>query len=241
MKITAGAQLHFQKLNDAVRETKDTHIEIENCIGQRYIGAGIAGKEIVINGTPGNALGAYMDGAHIVVHGNAQDAIGDTMNDGAIDVFGSAGDAVGYAMRGGRIYIKGNAGYRVGIHMKAYKDHKPVIVIGGRTGSFLGEYQAGGIIVVLGNHRAGQPIIGNFCGTGMHGGQIYLRTSEKPNLLPKQVKAERLDEIADGEIAGIIRDYCDVMGLDAEDMLEHTFYRLTPDTDNPYKQMYTNN
>lgn len=142
MKIKAGADLHFQKLNAAVRETKDPEIEIDDCLGQRYIGAGISDKTIVINGTPGNALGAYMDGAHIVVNGNAQDAIGDTMNDGKIDVFGNAGDAVGYAMRGGRIYIKGNAGYRAGIHMKAYMDHKPVIVIGGRAGSFLGEYQA---------------------------------------------------------------------------------------------------
>lgn len=241
MKIKAGADLHFQKLNAAVRETKDPEIEIDDCLGQRYIGAGISDKTIVINGTPGNALGAYMDGAHIVVNGNAQDAIGDTMNDGKIDVFGNAGDAVGYAMRGGRIYIKGNAGYRAGIHMKAYRDHKPVIVIGGRAGSFLGEYQAGGIIIVLGDNRDGLPIIGNFCGTGMHGGQIYLRTDETPNLLPEQVKAEKIEEITDEEITGIIRDYCGVMNLDAEDVLEHTFYRLTPDTDNPYKQMYTNN
>mgnify|MGYP002508363490 CR=1 FL=1 len=43
-----------------------------------------------------------------------------------------------------------NAGYRAGIHMKAYKDKVPVMVIGGTAGSFLGEYQAGGVIVVLG-------------------------------------------------------------------------------------------
>lgn len=53
-------------------------------------------------------------------------------------------------MRGGEIYVRGNAGYRAGIHMKAYRDKRPVMVIGGRTGSFLGEYQAGGYIIVLG-------------------------------------------------------------------------------------------
>lgn len=99
---------------------------------------------------PGNALGAYLNGAEITVSGNAQDAVGDTMNEGKIVVHGQIGDAAGYAMRGGRIYIKGNAGYRAGIHMKAYKDKKPIMVIGGRAGSFLGEYQAGGIIIVLG-------------------------------------------------------------------------------------------
>ena len=43
-------------------------------------------------------------------------------------------------MRGGRIYVKGNAGYRAGIHMKAYREHLPVLVIGGKAGSFLARY-----------------------------------------------------------------------------------------------------
>jgi len=241
MNISAGAQLHFQKLNAAVRECKDSEIIIDNCIGQRYIGAGVSGKTITINGVPGNALGAYMNGAHIRVNGNAQDAIGDTMNGGTIYVYGNAGDAVGYAMRGGRIYIKGNAGYRVGIHMKAYNEHKPIVVIGGKVGSFLGEYQAGGIIIVLGLNRDGAPIVGNFCGTGMHGGQIYLRSDSLPPLLPEQVKAEKLQKITDKEIIDIIKDYSLVMGYDEEEILEHTFYKFTPNSDNPYKQMYTNN
>lgn len=75
------------------------------------------------------------------MHGNTQDAVGDTMNAGRVCIFGNAGDAVGYAMRGGKIFIRGDAGYRVGIHMKAYKEHRPVIVVGGVVGSFLGEYR----------------------------------------------------------------------------------------------------
>ena len=42
-------------------------------------------------------------------------------------------------MRGGEIFIKGDVGYRVGIHMKAYLDHQPKIVVGGKAGDFLGE------------------------------------------------------------------------------------------------------
>ena len=34
------------------------------------------------------------------------------------------------------IFVKGNAGYRAGIHMKAYKEKKPIMVIGGRAGSY---------------------------------------------------------------------------------------------------------
>ena len=111
---------------------------------------------IDIHGVPGNALGAYLDGAHINVYGNAQDAVGDTMNDGCITIHGSSGDATGYGMRGGSILIEGDVGYRAGIHMKAYRDKQPVMVIGGRAGSFLGEYQAGGCIVVLGLNSEGE-------------------------------------------------------------------------------------
>jgi len=33
--------------------------------------------------------------------------------------------------------------------MKAYEHRLPTLVVGGKAGSFLGEYQAGGLIVVL--------------------------------------------------------------------------------------------
>ena len=54
------------------------------------------------------------------------------MNAGEIVVHGNVGDACGYAMRGGKIYIKGDCGYRAGIHMKAYQQHFPVMVVGGK-------------------------------------------------------------------------------------------------------------
>jgi len=43
-----------------------------------------------------------------------------------------------------------NAVFRVGVHMKEYGGRKPIIVIGGKAGGFLGEYMAGGIMLVLG-------------------------------------------------------------------------------------------
>lgn len=241
LNITAGATLHFQQLNEAIRSTKEAEITVENCIGQRYIGAGTADKTVYVNGTPGNALGAYLNGSKIYVRGNAQDSTGDTMNAGKIVISGNGGDALGFAMRGGRIYTGGDAGYRVGIHMKAYKENKPVVVVGGKVGSFLGEYQAGGIIIVLALTDDERPVAGNFCGTGMHGGEIYLRSDKLPNLLPKQVKAEKLSAVTDQEILSILEDYCKEYNLDVKEVLNHTFYKLTPDTDNPYKQMYTNN
>jgi glutamate synthase domain-containing protein 3 len=241
MKITANL-MHFQKLNSLVRDSSDNVVIIENCIGQRYIGAGLSGKNITINGTPGNALGAYLDGAKIEIFGNAQDATGDTMNEGEIIVHGSSGDATGYAMRGGKIIVEGNSGYRAGIHMKAYEEKIPKLVIGGCAGSFLGEYQAGGIILVLGLDREdGTPIVGNFCGTGMHGGKIYLRTSDTPKRLPSQVAVNEVDDEDVAEIRELVEEYCSYFGGEPDEIMKDKFIKLLPNTKNPYKRLYTNN
>lgn len=241
MKITANL-MHFQELNTRVREANDSVVIIDNCIGQRYIGAGLMDKKITINGTPGNALGAYLDGAGIEVFGNAQDATGDTMNEGEIIIHGSSGDATGYAMRGGKILVKGNAGYRAGIHMKAYEEKIPKLVIGGVAGSFLGEYQAGGVILVLGIDKAAEtPIVGNFCGTGMHGGKIYLRTLDVPNHLPSQVAVCEPDEDDKAEIKSLVEEYCQYFGGDVKDIMNGSFIKLIPNSKNPYKRLYTNN
>lgn len=241
MKITANL-MHFQELNSKIRTSSQKEIIIDNCIGQRYIGSGLADKKITINGTPGNALGAYLDGSDIEVYGNAQDATGDTMNGGSIVIHGSSGDATGYAMRGGKIFVKDNAGYRAGIHMKAYEEKIPKLIIGGCAGSFLGEYQAGGVILVLGlNRDADADIVGNFCGTGMHGGKIYLRTSDIPKRLPSQVSANEVNEEDIVEISSLIAEYCEHFGGDYNEIISGKFLKLLPNTKNPYKRLYTNN
>ena len=149
MTYIDASGMDYRQLNAAIRDCSGD-ASVTDCYGQRFIGAGLEEGNLSITGTPGNALGAYLNGACIEVRGNAQDAVGDTMNAGRIVIHGSIGDAAGYAMRGGELYVEGNAGYRAGIHMKAYGDKLPVMVIGGKAGSFLGEYQAGGIIIVLG-------------------------------------------------------------------------------------------
>ncbi len=240
MKIEAGL-MHFRELNEAVRTSGDTDIVIDRCTGQRYIADGLSGKKITINGTPGNALGAYMNGAEITLNGNAQEATGDTMNDGAIYINGSAGDATGYAMRGGKIFVKGNVGYRAGIHMKAYRDKHPTLVVGGEAGSFLGEYQAGGTVLVLGiDSRLAVPV-GNFCGNGMHGGKIILRCKEAPAGLSEKIIVSAPSETDMEEIRLLTEEYCAHFGGSASELLKSDFIVLTADTKNPYKQLYTHN
>lgn len=237
--IIDAFNLDFKDLNMKIKESSHD-ITIDNCYGQRFIGAGLEGKSILINGTPGNALGAYLDGADIIVNGNAQDAVGDTMNDGKIIINGDAGDALGYAMRGGKIFVRGNAGYRTGIHMKQYKDKRPVIVVGGKVGSFLGEYLAGGLIIVLGIDAEDVPV-GNFTGTGMHGGSIFIRSAGELKSLPAQVTAEIVTDEDLEEIKPVLHEYADSFNMNADELLKGKFYKLSPNAKNPYKQLYTAN
>lgn len=233
--------MNYYELNRAVKQAEGT-VEIQNCLGQRFIGTGLAdGRSLKIYGVPGNALGAYLDGGLIEVFGNVQEATGDTMNEGAIIIHGSAGDATGYSMRGGSIYIQGDVGYRAGIHMKSYGDKSPVLVIGGAAGSFLGEYQAGGLIIVLGLGHEERAPYGYFCGTGMHGGKIIVRSSHIPANLPAQVTAQDLTEAEMLQIMPFIEHYCRLFGVPLADILPHRFYALTPNTVAPYKQLYAIN
>ena len=239
MRIDA-TNVDYKILNKNIIENED-EIIIDNCIGQRYIASGLSNKKVIINGIPGNALGAYLDGAQIIVNGNVQDAIGDTMNEGLIVVNGNAGDALGYSMRGGRIYVKGDSGYRTGIHMKEYEDKKPVIIVGGATGSFLGEYLAGGIIIILG-FTDKEKILGYFTGTGMHGGKIFVRTEDIEKYdFPQQVL---INEATEEDLQGIIdylKEYTEIFSMDLEYILKSKFYVLSANVKNPYKRLYTYN
>ena len=240
MMLLNAKALNHKSLNEQLRAADD-NVKLSCVLGQRFIAAGMSDKTIDIDGTPGNALGAYLNGAVINVCGNAQDAVGDTMNSGQINVFGNIGDAAGYAMRGGKIYVKGNAGYRAGIHMKAYKEHIPVLVIGGKAGSFLGEYQAGGIIIVLGLTDDDKDIVQNFPCTGMHGGKMFLRSECEGIHFPHQVTAASADAEDMDEIRGYISEFCDLFGYDLSEIMSGDFTVITPSSKNPYQQMYVAN
>src|SRR3990170_5361539 len=173
--------VYYRDLNEKVRQAisrGEKEILLKNVNGQYYIGDGLRGGDvrITIEGVPGNDLAAFMDGPTLIVKGNAQDNIANTMNGGKVVIHGHAGDVLGYGMRGGKLHILGDVGYRIGIHMKGYQDQTPVIISGGSAQDFYGEYMAGGILILLGlERRNSQPIIGDYVGTGMHGGVIYIR------------------------------------------------------------------
>ncbi len=244
MEVVAGYK-HYEQLNQEIKQHFEhcKNIVLQNVMGQRYIGDGLQGKgKITIYGTPGNDLAAYMNGPEIEIYGNGQDALGNTMNAGTVTVHGHAGDTVGYAMRGGEIFIQGNAGYRVGIHMKAYKQHKPVIVIGGKAGDFLGEYMAGGILMLLGlGLEEKEEIVGKYCATGMHGGVIYIRGEVDDCQLGKEVKSMPLEEEDKQIIDRYVKRYCDYFKQDFKAVMQTPFIKIIAYNKRPYKNLYTAN
>lgn len=263
VKIDAKG-MGYKQLNELIHQKVNSgkkDIILDNVNGQRYIGDGLSGDiKITINGVPGNDLAAFMDGPTIVVNSNAQDGIGNTMNAGKIIVYGDAGDIVGHSMRGGEILVRGDVGYRVGIHMKSYKDFRPVVIIGGCARNFLGEYMAGGLIVVLGlnrgksgsssvhsSHKRGNAyalstvdyrLVGGYCGIGMHGGTIYLRGSIENYQLGEGVKKSGLNNEDRGILRRYLKDYCTYFSLDLNKILNGKFMKLLPSTLRPYGKLY---
>ncbi|MHB1004590.1 MAG: GltB/FmdC/FwdC-like GXGXG domain-containing protein [Chloroflexota bacterium] len=235
--------VYYRELNGRLREAVENGVRrvvINNVTGQRYIGTDLpGGVEIEINGTPGNDLGAFMEGPRVTVHGNLQDGCGNTMNDGIIVAHGRAGDALGYAMRGGKIFIRDDVGYRVGIHMKQYEERVPKIVIGGTAQPFLGEYMAGGVLVVLGLDLApGEKHTANFIGTGMHNGVIYLRGDVEPFQLGKEVGVRDLDEADWAVVRPLVEEYAAYFDRDAGSILQGSFRKLLPLSLRPYGRLY---
>jgi glutamate synthase domain-containing protein 3 len=234
--------MHYKDLNSLFRAISSNgaeRIEIHNVYGQRYIGTDLESDvQIDIYGTPGNDLGAFMNGPRIVVHGNAQDGCGNTMNEGKIVVHGHAGDITGHSMRGGKILVRDDVGYRVGIHMKEYQNKKPQIVIGGTAQDFLGEYMAGGVIVVLGlNLPEGGCCKARFVGTGMHGGIIY----ERGRILEvgKGTKVMKVGKRDSRVIESLVKEYCGHFGVAFEKVMNTQFRKIVPVSKRPYGELYS--
>ncbi len=180
-KVIDASELGYQQINRILRECVENgtrEVSLLNVRGQRYIGVGVEGQLYVrIYGTPGNCLANLNESIDFEVFGSVQDDVGDVMHGGSVVVHGDARDVLGQALQGGTVLVKGNAGNRCGIQMREYSEKRPYLVVGGRVDDYLGEYMAGGVIVVLGLGYEGTdvPVTGRFVGTGMVGGRIYIR------------------------------------------------------------------
>jgi glutamate synthase domain-containing protein 3 len=81
------------------------------------------------------------------------------------------------------------------------------------------------LIIVLGFDES-RPIIGNFTGTGMHGGKIFLRCSKIPLDLPSQVSVNKADKKDLDEITENLKEHSVLFGLDYDKLIKRILYRV---------------
>jgi putative selenate reductase len=236
-------KMHYRDLNLEIRNRIREgvkHFVLEKVTGQRYIGAGLEpGILIEVNGIPGQDLGVFNGGAKIVVYGNAQDGIGNTMNGGSIVVHGNAGDIPGHMVRNGKIFVKGSAGFRAGIMMKEYGSKHPVMVIGETIGDYVGEYMAGGTIIILGCGLGAHACpVSRHVASGMFGGEIYVRGRiEEAQLGAGAVMAEARPADLD-RIRPILAEYAYEFDMDAEELMRGRFFVIRRAGQRPYGNLY---
>ena len=155
-------------------------------------------------------------------------------------VHGHAGDITGLSARGGKIFIREDVGYRAGIHMKEYGDKKPILVIGGSAQDFLGEYMAGGILILLGlNLKEGEKHQANFIGTGMHGGVIYIRGNIDDYQIGMEVGITEPNDIDHNMLVKYLNEFATNFNYKISDILNKGFVKLYPRWKRPYGRLYS--
>jgi len=237
--------VYYRELDGLIRELIGggaKSFRLYHVNGQRFIADGLKGDyHFQVYGTAGDDLGAFADGPVIENFGNVQDGAGNTMNKGKIIVHGSGTDIVGHSMRGGRIFVRDDVGYRVGIHMKEYKHKFPIIVIGGTAGDFLGEYMAGGRIILLGKKSRPEveDIVGNWIGTGIHGGAIYVRGEVEECKLGIGAKILPLEEEDEKILRENIKEFCTYFDCNPQEILGSRFTKIAPISHKPFAAMYS--
>lgn len=248
MTLTIDAKdMYYRELNERLREAEaagERHIRVINVRGQRYIGTGLTASDLLveIEGIPGEDLAFCMGGPTVIVHGHGQNAIANTMDSGTVVVHGLGGDALAYGMRGGKLFIRDHVGYRVGIHMKEYRDLKPAVVVGTTSGDFLGEYMAGGTLIVLNRNNETENVAGQAdktLATGIHGGEIFIFQYEIPSYMPGIGARLFSPDKADRErIRPLVEEYCRHFGLDPEALLARELVKIMPAGSRPFGRFY---
>jgi glutamate synthase domain-containing protein 3 len=85
----------------------------------------------------------------------------------------------------------------------------------------------------------GEPLTGNYLGTGMHGGVMYLRTKVDEWQLGAEVGVTYDLQDEDWRLLReAIEEFAAEFDLDAEEILDATFCKLWPKSKRPYGNLY---
>lgn len=114
---------------------------------------------------------------------HTQNNTAECMNGGKLIAEGHAGDSLAYAMRRGSVQIEGHAGSLAGCNLRGktgFGQESAVVVVGGGVAGRAFEQMSGGTGIVIGAEIENESDrIGRKFASGMFGGQIFVRASEK--------------------------------------------------------------
>jgi glutamate synthase domain-containing protein 3 len=120
--------------------------------------------------------------------------------------------------------------------MKQYETHRPILVVGGSAQTFLGEYMAGGLLLVLGLDGV---MKAREIGSGIHGGEIVIRGDVDDTCLAAGAKKLLLTDEDRARITPVIREFAADFGLDAEPLVKANYTRIVPASARPFAGKYT--
>ena len=122
--------------------------------------------------------------------------------------------------------------------MKQYEvDARPILVVGGTAHSFLGEYMAGGMVLVLGIGKD-KAMTDRGIGSGIHGGEIIIRGDVDDYLLGTGAKKFKFTESDLERITPIIKSFCEQFGYDAAEFLDTNYTKIGPVSSRPFASKY---
>jgi glutamate synthase domain-containing protein 3 len=122
--------------------------------------------------------------------------------------------------------------------MKQYLEKRPVLVVGGSARSFLGEYMAGGLILVL-RRFPGDMTDERGIGSGIHGGEIFIRGDIADDCLGVGTRKNICNAEEMERINPFINEFAALFNLDSTPFLEADYVRISPASARPFANKYT--
>jgi len=84
----------------------------------------------------------------------------------------------------------------------------------------------------------GEEIVGNNCGTGMHGGVMYIRGNVAPYKFGREVKCVEMGENDTLLVKSYIKRYCEYFNIPSNEVLLTSFKKIVPYNTRPYGSLY---
>ena len=114
---------------------------------------------------------------------------------------------------------------------------RPSLVIGGTVKDYLGEYMAGGTILVLGLRTDVESPVGHNIGAGMHGGRIYVRGKVDIGQLGPGAVKSALTEEDSAELTALLEEFEGYFGEKVGRDYSN-FVKISPSSSRPFIGYY---